>query len=95
MSISKKYTDYGDNLSSETTIRGEIDIDTLLQTYAYIHIHFYALYCASVQNSFLSSRPKIVVSYRKKREKTRFQKEGKQIRRVVSELHCPLFENVF
>lgn len=56
MSISKKYTDYG----SETTIRGEIDIDTLLQTYAYIHIHFYALYrvCmfASVQNSFLSSQ---------------------------------------
>lgn len=60
MSISKKYTDYGDNLSSETTIRGVIDIDTLLQTYAYIHIHFYALYrvCmfASVQNSFLSSQ---------------------------------------
>lgn len=41
-------------------------------------------------------RPKIVVSYRKKGEKkTRFQKEGKQIRRVISELHCPLFENVF
>lgn len=41
-------------------------------------------------------RPKIVVSYRKKKgKKTRFQKEGKQIRRVVSELHCPLFENVF
>lgn len=60
MSISKKYTNYGDNLSSETTIRGEIDIDTLLQTYAYIHIHFYALYCvcmfASVHNSFLSSQ---------------------------------------
>lgn len=31
----------------------------------------------------------------KKREKTRFQKEGKQIRRLNSELHCPLFENVF
>lgn len=29
MSISKKYTDYGDNLSSETTIRSVIDIDTL------------------------------------------------------------------
>lgn len=60
MSISKKYTNYGDNLSSETTIRDEIDIDTLLQTYAYIHTHFYALYCvcmfASVQNSFLSSQ---------------------------------------
>lgn len=38
MSISKKYTNYGDNLSSETTIRGEIDIDTLLHTYAYTYI---------------------------------------------------------
>lgn len=98
MSISKKYTDYGDNLSSETTIRGEIDIDTLLQTYAYTHIHFYALYCvcmfASVQNSFLSSQ-ELSFLIEKKGEKTRFQKEGKQIRRVISELHCPLFENVF
>lgn len=82
MSISKKYTDYGDNLSSETTIRSVIDIDTLLQTYAYIHIHFYALYCvcmfASVQNSFYplkNLRPKIVVSYRKKGEKKHVSKK--------------------
>lgn len=42
-------------------------------------------------------RPKIVVSYNKKMEKkkSRFQKEVNQIRRVISELHCPLFENVF
>lgn len=103
MPISKKYTNYGDNLSFETTIRGVIDIDTLLQTYAYIQIHFYALYCvcmfASVQNSFLSSQEFTTKNCRflkkKKGKKPRFQKEGKQIRRVVSELHCPLFENVF
>lgn len=104
MSISKKYTDYGDNLLSETTIRGKIDIDTLLQTYAYIHIYTFlciilCLYvCFCTKFVFILSRiyaQKLSFLIEKKGKKTRFQKEGKQIRRVVSELHCPLFENVF
>lgn len=82
MSISKKYTDYGDNLSSEPTIRGEIDIDTLLQTYAYIYIsmHYTVSVCLLLYKirfyPLKNLRPKIVVSYRKKGKKNTFPKRG-------------------
>lgn len=84
MSISKKYTDYGDNLSSETTIRGEIDIDTLLQTYAYTHTYTFlciilCLYvCFCITFVFILSRiyaQKLSFLIEKKREKKHVSKK--------------------